>query len=86
MTMSIAIMFPMIFIHVSCILAFKQRACDKMDTKSCTCILHMQHSFGETLDKIIKDFGHGYGTTNADAGLGIGMKRGIQKFDKTYIN
>ena len=23
----------------------------------------------------------GYGTTNADAGVGIGMKRGIQKFD-----
>ena len=24
----------------------------------------------------------GYGTTHADAGVGIGMKRGIQKFDK----
>ena len=24
----------------------------------------------------------GYGTTNADAGVGIGMFRGIQKFDK----
>ena len=28
----------------------------------------------------------GYGTTNADAGVGIGLKRGIQKFEKKAIN
>ena len=27
----------------------------------------------------------GYGTTDADAGVGIGLKRGIQKFDKKNI-
>ena len=28
----------------------------------------------------------GYGTTNADAGVGIGLRGGIQKFDKQTIN
>ena len=27
----------------------------------------------------------GYGTTNADAGVRIGIKRGIQKFDKKLL-
>ena len=28
----------------------------------------------------------GYGTTNTDAGVGIGLKRGIRKFDKKIID
>ena len=42
--------------------------------------------------RICKSHNIGYGTTNADAGVGIGMKRGIQKidgeleFDKEALN
>ena len=38
------------------------------------CIIKTNTGYGTT--------NTGYGTTNADAGVGIGLKGGIRKFDK----